>query len=434
MNFLAYLRSLAAKFFHRSQTADEMDEELREHIQLRADDLERSGLDRAEAERRARIEFGGPERFKEECHEALGGNLIESLISDVRLSLRALRKSPGFTVVAVGTLALAIGANALVFAVLNAFLLRPLNVPEPQSLWAVERRASFLDPSQSYPDYLDLRERNRSFEDLAGYTADQVGLDIGDNASEAWSIDATGNYFDVLGIQPYLGRFFHSYDEHGPNSAPYIVLSYSYWHSHLHDDRNVAGRVVQLNKHPYTILGVAPSGFRGTLLFFNPDIFVPMVNQEQMDGTDELNSRRDRWVFMVMGHLKPGVTPAQAVADLNAIGAYLEKTYPKEDGRMEFLLARPALYGDYLGRPMRAFLGGMMLLAGLILLAACANLGSLFAARAADRSREVALRLALGSTRRRVLRQLFTEAVLISLMGGALGLWGGVLLLRALST
>ncbi len=412
-----------------------MEEELRSHIQHRSDDLERSGLPRDEADRLARIEFGGQDKFKEECHEALGGNFIGSFINDVRYALRMLRKSPGFAITAVATLALAIGANAVVFAILNAFILRPLNVPQWQSLWAIERNASFVDPSQSYPDYLDLRDRNRSFEGLAGYTATEAGLDSGGTASSVWVIQATGNYFDELRLQPYLGRFFHASDEHGHNSAPYIVLTYAFWHSHFQDDRGVAGRVVQLNKHPYTILGVAPPEFRGTLLFFNPDIFVPMVNEGQIEGDkDELNARDDRWVFMVMGHLKPGVTPAQAIADLNSIGSYLEKTYPKDDGHTDFLLARPGLYGDHLGRPMRAFLTGMMLLAGLILLAACANLGSLFAARAADRSREVALRLALGSTRRRILRQLFTEAVLISLIGGAVGLWGSVMLLRALST
>jgi predicted permease len=434
MKLLAYVRSVAAKFSHRSQIADEMDEELRAHIQLRADDLERSGVDRAEAERQARIEFGGQERFKEECHEALGGNLIDGLVSDLRLSLRGLRKSPGFTLVAVCTLALAIGANALVFAVMNAFLLRPLNVPQPDRLWAIERTASFVDPSQSYPDYIDLRDRNRSFDGLAGYTAGEAGLDAGSGASSVWAIESTGNYFDVLRLQPYLGRFFHASDEHGPNSAPYIVLGYAYWRSHFQDDPGVVGRVVELNKHPYTILGVGPPNFRGTLLVFSPDIYVPMVNQEQIEGVDELNKRGDHWVFMVMGHLKPGVTRPQAIADLNSIGAYLEKNYPKEDAHVNFLLARPSLYGDYLGRPMRAFFTGLTLLAGLILLAACANLGSLFAARAADRSREVALRLALGSTRTRILRSLFTEAVLISLIGGALGLWGSVLLLRGLST
>ena len=151
----------------------------------------------------------------------------------------------------------------------------------------------------------------------------------------------------------------------------------------------MVGRTVQLNKHPFTILGVAPPEFRGTLLFVFPDFWVPIVNQEQVEGTNVLNARGNRGILMVLGHLKAGVTPAQAVADLNSIGAYLEKTYPKDDGQMTFSLARPGLAGDWLGRPLRAFLTGLMLLAGLILLAACANLGSLFAARAADRSRKL---------------------------------------------
>ncbi len=165
----------------------------------------------------------------------------------------------------------------------------------------------------------------------------------------------------------------------------------------------------------------------------SPDFFVPIVNEEQVEGSNFLNARGNRWVGMVMGHLKAGVTPAQAIADLNSIGSDLEKTYPKDEGKMSFVLARPGLYGDFLGRPVHAFVTGLMLLVGLILLAACANLGCLFAGRAADRSREVALRLALGSSRVRILRTLFTEAVLISLVGGAGGLWGSIALLRGLS-
>jgi predicted permease len=432
MKFLAYFRSLAGKFFHRSQVADDMEEELSSHIERRADDLERSGLHRAEAERRARIEFGGRQRFKEECHEALGGTFIETLIQDARFSLRVLRKSPGFTITAVVTLALGIGANAVVFGVLNAFVLRPLNVPDAQSLYEIER-ASDKFGAESYPNYLDLRDRNRSFDGFAAYSIAAAGLDTGENPSRAWVEETSGNYFDVLGIQPYLGRFIHPSDERGPNSAPYIVLTYAYWHTHFQDDRGVVGRTVKLNKYPFTILGVAPPEFHGTIVFFFPDVFVPIVNQEQIDGEDNLSARGKRWVFTSLGHLKAGVTPAQAVADLNSIGSNLEKTYPKDDGKMSFTLARPSLYGDALGPPVHAFLTALMLLAGLILLAACANLGSLFAARATDRAREVALRLALGSSSSRILRQLFTEALLISLVGGAIGLCGSVVLLRALS-
>jgi predicted permease len=210
------------------------------------------------------------------------------------------------------------------------------------------------------------------------------------------------------------------------------VLTWAYWHSHFQDDRGVVGRKIRLNQRPFTIIGVAPPGFRGTLLFVSPDFFMPIVNQEQVGGP-ELNARGSgRGIFEAFGHLKPGVTPAQAVADVNAVGAYLEKTYPKESGHKTSSLSRQGL-GSF-GRPVWSFVAGLMVLAGLILLAACANLGSLFAARTADRTREVALRLALGGSRSHILRGLFTEAVLISLIGGAAGLWGSVALLRWLST
>src|SRR5580765_8838511 len=320
MKLLAYLGSLTEKFFHHSEIAEDMNEELASHIQHRADDLERSGLNRAEAERRARIEFGGQEKFKEESYQALGGNFIETFIQDVRFGLRMLRKSPSFTTVAVVTLALAIGANAVVFGVLDALILRPLRVPQAESLYGTVYGA---DPGfQSYPNYVDLRDRNHSFEDLAAFNFAFVGLDTGNDPTIASGFATTGNYFDVLRIQPYLGRFFGSSDEHGPNSAPYLVLSYAYWHSRFQDDRSVIGRTIQLNKHPYTIIGVAPPDFRGTLLFVSPDFFMPIVNQEQTDAQNSLNSRANtNSIFEAIGHLKPGVTPAQAVADLDAVSA-----------------------------------------------------------------------------------------------------------------
>jgi predicted permease len=357
---------------------------------------------------------------------------MSGLVQDLRYSLRQLRKSPAFTISAVLTLAMAIGANAVVFSVLNGLILRPLNIPQPESLYSLQRTIR-KDTNHSYPDYLDLRDRNHTFEDLVAYSIAQVALDAGENPTPTWGLEASGNYFDALRIQPYLGRYFHASDENGPNSAPYMVLSYAYWHSHFHDDRGVLGRVVQVNKHPFTIIGVTPPRFHGTLVFLSPNFFVPIVECEQVEGTDYLNDRGNRSVMQVMGHLRSGVSPAQVTADLNSIAAYLEKTYTKDDGQISFSLARPSLFGDQFLPPFKAFLAGLMLLAGLILLAACANLGSLFAARAADRSREVALRLALGSSRKRIIRGLFSEAVLVSLIGGAVGLWAGSGLLRWLS-
>ena len=353
------------------------------------------------------------------------------MTNDLKIALRQLRKSPGFAVTAILTLALGIGANAVVFSVLNALVLRPVNVPRAQNLYMLQR---FRYPSQSYPDYLDLRDRNRTFESLVTFDiVGPVGVDTGGGyPSTAWPYLASGNYFDALGIQPYLGRFFHAADERGPNSAPYAVLSNAYWHGHFHDDAGVVGRVLRINKHPFTIIGVAPPEFRGTELFFAPALWIPMVEQPIVQGYDALQSRGNHSEF-VIGRLKPGLTAAQATADLNVLAAWLSKTYPADDDGLKFTLARPGLVGDMLGGPARAFMAGVTLLAGLILLAACANLGSLFAAWAADHAKETALRLALGSRRGLVLRQMLMTAMLVSLAGGALGLTGAVVVLHLLS-
>jgi len=409
---------------------DRLREEIEEHLALLTADNVRAGLSPAEARRQALLKFGGVEATRHDYRAERRLLVIENLVQDVRFGLRMLRKSPGFTAVAVVTLALAIGANAVVFALMDALVLRPLNVPEAESLWATQYGVD--TGFQSYPNYLDLRDRNRTFDGLAAFRFEFVGLDTGQDPSVAAGYAATGNYFDVLGIQPYLGRFFHGSDEHGPDSAPYIVLSHAYWHRRFQDDRGVLGRTVLLNKHPFTIIGVAPPEFRGTLVFVSPDFFMPIVNQAQVDGENLLDARGSiHGIFEALGHLKPGVTPAQAVADLSAVGAYLEKTYPKEFDQKRVSLGRAGLTS--FDGAVRAFMTGLMLLAGLILLAACANLGGLFAARAADRSREVALRLALGSSRARILQQLLTEAVLISLVGGTVGLLGSIVLLGRLS-
>jgi predicted permease len=353
------------------------------------------------------------------------------MFGDLKLALRQLGKSPGFVVTAIVTLALGIGANAIVFSVLNALVLRPVNVPHADNLYMVQR---FTYPSQSYQDYLDLRDRNRTFQSLMAVDiVGPQGVDTGGNPSTAWPYLASGNYFDALEIQPYLGRFFHPSDEKGEGSAPYVVLSYAYWHSYFHGDKNVVGKPVQIDKHPMTIIGIAPPDFRGTELFFAPAMWIPLVEKPTLMGPNSLKHRGNHSMW-VIGRLKPGVTPQAATEDLNALGAWLAKTYPSDDDGIKFSLARPGLVGDMLGGPAKAFMAGLMGLAGLILLAACANLGSLFAARAADRAKEVALRLALGSRRGLILRQLLTEAIMISLAGGVVGLGGGIVLLRMLST
>lgn len=416
--------------FRRKRKASDFGAEIEAHIQLEAERLRERGLSEDDARAAARRAFGNVTQAQERFYELGHWMWLDNLWRDVRYSLHLLRKSPSFTLAAILTLAMAIGANAVVFSVMNALLLRPLGLPREQSLFSVNPRTGVL----SYPDYLDLRARNRSFDGLTAMNVVGVGLDTGHGASAAWGWEVSGNYFDVLGVEPYIGRFFHSSDERGPNSAPYLVLSYGYWHNHFPDDPGIIGRTVQLNKHPFTIIGVAPAKFHGTNPFVTVGFYAPMVNQEHVEGVNKLNARETAWIGTVVGHLKAGVTPAQAIGDLNSVGSYLEKTYPNEHQRMTFTLEKSSAFmGSGLTVAAQAFLGGLLLLSGLILLAACANMGSLFSARAADRSREIALRVAMGSSRASIVRQLFTEAIVVSLMGGAVGIRFSALLLQWLS-
>ena len=424
---MATLRRFA-NLFRRTRVNREIDEELRAHIDLATEAQMREGLSHAVARREAVVRFGNPVSTRERTASADVAFTLESMVRDVRFAFRQLLRAPGFTLTAVLTLAVAIGANAVVFSILNALVLRPLDLPEGQRLYTIEQRGLAMN---SFPDYRDIRDRNRVFDGVALYNFASVGLNTSGNPQQIWIYEATGNYFDVLGVKPYLGRLFHGSDDHGRGSNPYIVLSYAFWRDRFHGDAGVVGRTVLLNKHSFTILGVAPPEFRGTELIFTPTLWAPIVDQAELEGSYHLDSREDR-SFWLIARLKPQLTVAQAESDLNRIGKDLIKAYPRDDDGLRFSVARPGLVGDMLGGPVRAFVLGLTLLAGLILLAACANLGSLFAARAADRSREIALRVALGSTRRRILRQLFTEAILVSLAGGVAGIIGSVFLLRAL--
>ncbi len=361
---------------------------------------------------------------------------MHSLTQDIRFSLRKLRKSPGFALTAILTLALGIGANVVVFSVLNAFVLRPLDIPEPRNIYQISRLHAGWD-TQSYPDYIDYRDKNTAFTNLAAYGFTGGGVTVPASGSQqtsvfqGWGFEASGNYFDTLEIQPYLGRFFHASDEHGPNSAPYVVVSYGFWHDHLNDNPSAIGSVIELNKHPYTVIGVAPASFHGTELVWWPNFWVPMVNEKDFEGSDYLSLRSDHQIYII-GRIKPGLTPTQATDNLGAIAHQLSKIHP-EDETLDARLVQPGLLGSGFGAPTRAFVSGIMLMALLVLLAACANLASIFAARAADRSRELAIRLSIGSSRWHMIRQLLAESIIVSLIGGAAGTVIASFLLQALS-
>jgi predicted permease len=356
---------------------------------------------------------------------------MHDLLLDIRYALRVLWKSPVFTLVALITLMLGIGANVVVFGVVNAVLLRPLDVNEPQNLYELRLKpwTAWKLLTTSYPAFEDYRQRNTTFSSLAGYDGYSAGrLRWGDTVKNVSGYSATGNYFDVLGVQPAVGRFFHEADVHGPNSAPYMVLSDSLWRSAFNADPGVVGTTVRLGKDQFTVLGVAPARFHGTEQFVWPDYWIPVVNHFEAEHLRD----RTGHPLTVLGRLKPGVTPQQAAENLSAIAAQLAKEYPKTDTGVPLRLIRPGLYADE-GDLIRGFLYSVTALALLVLLAACANLASLFAARAADRSRELALRVALGASRWRLVRQLLTEAMVLSMLGGAAGLVTAGLLLGALN-
>jgi predicted permease len=349
---------------------------------------------------------------------------------DIRYALRVLWKSPAFTLVALVTLMLGIGANVVVFGVLNAVLLRPLDVSDPQNLYQLRLKpwTSFKLVTTSYPAFEDFRQRNSTFSGMAafnGYARARLGWRNAVRGVSGYLV--TGNYFELLGVQPEVGRFFQATDEHGPNSAPYVVLSHDLWRSAFNADPGVVGTTVRLDKEPFTVVGVAPAQFHGTEKFVWPEYWIPIVNL----GEEQLH-RRDVLSVTVLGRLKPDVTPQQATENLNAIAAQLAKEYPETDSGLPLRLVRPGLFADN-GDVIRGFLRGVTGLALLVLVAACANLASLFAARAADRSRELALRVALGASRWRLVRQLMTEAMVVSILGGAAGLVTASLLLRALN-
>jgi predicted permease len=377
----------------------------------------------------------GDERLHAEMQQHLAGQpFLENLLLDVRYALRVLRKSPTFTVVAVITLMLGIGANVLVFGVLNAVLLQSLDVREPQNLYQLrpKQRVSGRLLTTSYPAFEDLRRRSTTFSDMFAMNAYSHAelRDRGNLLMEIGGEEVSANYFDMLGVQPAAGQFFHATDDHGPGSAPYVVLSNDLWRNAFHADRSIVGTTVEMNLHPFTVLGVAPAQFHGTEKFSWPDYWIPMGNEAQLSGYDYLEDRASR--LTVIGRLKPGVTAQQATENLNAIVAELAKEYPATDKGLAVRLIHPGLLGDD-GEVIRDFLWSVTALALLVLFAACANLGSLFAARAADRTRELALRVALGSSRLRLVRQLLTEALVVSVAGGVAGLVSAYVLLGVLS-
>ncbi|MGB2638487.1 MAG: ABC transporter permease [Candidatus Acidiferrum sp.] len=415
MTLWSRLRSWSHDAIHRSRIENEMDAELRFHVEAYADDLIRKGVPRDEAVRRARIEFGGLERVKEEGREARGLGFMDTLRQDLRFGARTFRKSPGFALVTVLTLALGIGANTAIFSVVYGVLLNPLPYKEPSRLVLLNETTPKVGKvSVSYPNFLDWRAQSSQFAQMAAVCG--VGFNFaGVTQPESISGEAvSSNFLSLLGVKPLLGRDFDPAEEK-PGAAPVVLLSYSLWQSHLGADPGALGRTIVLDGRSFTIVGILPANFRWP---DKVDVLEPIGVWAAQDS-DDATQRGARGDLVVVGRLAPNSSFAQARSEMEGIAARLAKEYPGANDQFGVALQpiRDAFVGDV--RPAILALFGAVV---FVMLIACANVANLLLVRGAGRSREVALRMALGATRSRIIRQMLTESFLLALFGGAVGL------------
>jgi predicted permease len=345
---------------------------------------------------------------------------------DVRYAFRSMRKSPGFTAAAMVSLALGIGANTAIFTLINAVFLQPLPVKDAASLITMytsdPRNPGFLPIS--YPNYQDYRDNNEAFSAMLASSGFGAAFAMGGEPRQIFGEIVSGNYFELLGVKPALGRMFSPEEDGAPGAHPVLVLSNAFWMKEFGGSADALGRSVNLNGHPFTVIGVAPPNFKGTNALNGPALWAPLAMHAQLVPFESLfNSRRFLWMTVV-GRLKPGVSVEQALASLQALAAHLQREYPKDnEGRNVKLLSLAQSVINPNGRAGVVGAGGLLMsVVVVILLIACANIANLLLARASSRRKEIAVRLSMGASRGRVIRQLLTESMLLSLAGGALGL------------
>ena len=408
MRILDTMRARWSALVHRSAMRDELEEELRDHLQHRADDLERSGISRAEAERQARLEFGGFEHYREESHEAQGWHWAETLLRDVRFGLRILKKSPAFTAAAVITLALGIGANTALFTLVRGILLRPLPVRAASRLvviWDSNPGVGLSRVGPSGQDYLDWREQKiHAFEDLFLFEHGTGTVTGNGDPEQVAGLRVTTNFGDFFGIVPLVGRTFLPEEENARHTL--AILSYRYWKRKYQGNPAVCGQSMMLNGEAYTIIGVLPASSDE---LFPVDVVVPFDNGWLHRADSDLG---------VFGRLRPHVSVRQAAAEMSATMARIARQRPDRKGFGTVLVPLESVRMEYI----RPALLVLQCAVGFILILACANVANLMLSRGMSRRQEMAVRISLGATRKQIVRQFLVESSLLAILGGMLGL------------